>query len=375
MFAGWVRSASAEADLAAEIKQRVAELAVAGRNRIGREAIVAAEFLNTFYKARGYRPAWREPANFSDLRNQILESRRDGLDIDDFHAHALGFGGLDFWPPAMTDAERDILKSSALVNLLYQLYFGKVTPESLDPHWNLKRQAPLPLGDAARAISTALDSRAVKALIAQARGDDPAYTRLRNTLAAYRAIAERGGWPIVPAGAVIKPGMKDPRIAIVRRRLTATGDYVAKGLPLDDTYDPALVDAVMVFQRRHGIDVDGIIGPAVIGAMAATAQQRVDQIRVNLERARWIARTLRRKQDLVVVKLRVIICSPCSMENWLGRQMSLPASPITRHRSLPIAFATSSSIRHGPYREGFCATKFSPRCARIRVIWRPKVMT
>ena len=293
----------AQDGLQAAIKLRLAAIERPGGNKIARDAIVAGSFLKAFYEARDHQPAWREPANFSELRQQILAARNDGLSLHDFHAHALGFGGLDFWPPAMTAAERDILKTSALVNLLYQLYFGKVSPERLDPHWNLKRQSPFPLENAVRTISIALETGQLSTLIAQARGDDPGYLKLRSALQSYRAIAERGGWSKVPAGGVLKPSMTDPRVPVIRQRLAATGDYKGRVEASFEVYDEALVAAAKAFQKRHGIDIDGIVGPAMTRAMNVTAKQRVDQIRVNLERARWGARTLRREKDLVVVNI------------------------------------------------------------------------
>ncbi|MEM7751083.1 MAG: peptidoglycan-binding protein, partial [Pseudomonadota bacterium] len=253
----WLSSPTvAQDDLPSAIQQRLVGLSKPGGNTIARDAVVAVNFLSAFYEARGYQPAWRNADNFAELRREILGSRNDGLRLHDFHAHALGFGGLDFWPPAMTPAERDILKTSALVNLLYQLYFGKVSPERLDPHWNLKRQAQLPLENAVRTISIALETGALPALVTQARGNDPGYLKLRKALQSYRAIAEGGGWSNVPAGPALKPGMTDPRVPVIRRRLAATGDYQGGTQASLETYDELLVEAVKAFQKRHGIDID-----------------------------------------------------------------------------------------------------------------------
>ena len=46
--------------------------------------------------------------------------------------------------------------------------------------------------------------------------------------------------------------------------------------------------AVKRFQARHGLKIDGIIGPKTREAMNVTAKQRVNQIKVNLERYRWL---------------------------------------------------------------------------------------
>lgn len=303
IIGGSVSTVSAQENETWNIKVRLQELAKPKANKIAGRPVVALDFITSFYKHQDYQPAWSNPANFDDVQREILEAKNDGLDVDDFHAHTLGFGGLDFWPPAMTPTDRDILQTSALINLLYQLYFGKVNPERLDPHWNLKRQAPLPIEDAIRTIAAALETQTVPALVAKARGSGPGYLKLRETLKTYRGIAERGGWPSIPSGPVLKPGIEDPRIPAIRQRLAVTGEYQGDVITQTNAYEPTLVNAVKSFQQRHGIDIDGIIGPAVTRAMNVTAKQRVNQLRVNLERARWASRALRRQEDLVVVNI------------------------------------------------------------------------
>jgi murein L,D-transpeptidase YcbB/YkuD len=55
-----------------------------------------------------------------------------------------------------------------------------------------------------------------------------------------------------------------------------------------DLYDPELAAAVMRFQERHELDVDGAVGPATRAALSVSVEERIDQIRVNLERQRWV---------------------------------------------------------------------------------------
>ena len=110
----------------------------------------------------------------------------------------------------------------------------------------------------------------------------------------------------LPRHAAPAPGLPPARRVgdcLCAQRLAATGDYSGNVQAPDELYDDALVEAVKAFQKRHGIDIDGIVGPAMTRAMNVTAKQRVDQIRVNMERARWGARTLRKQKDLVVVNI------------------------------------------------------------------------
>jgi len=77
----------------------------------------------------------------------------------------------------------------------------------------------------------------------------------------------------------------------LRERLAATGDLPAQlASNASPVYDPKTVEAVRLFQDRHGLKADGAIRSEVIEAMNVPVEQRVDQIRVNLERCRWVLR-------------------------------------------------------------------------------------
>ena len=55
-----------------------------------------------------------------------------------------------------------------------------------------------------------------------------------------------------------------------------------------DYFTPVLEAAVKEFQQRHGLDTDGIVGKQTLGSMNVSTKDRIDQIRVNLERGRWV---------------------------------------------------------------------------------------
>jgi murein L,D-transpeptidase YcbB/YkuD len=112
---------------------------------------------------------------------------------------------------------------------------------------------------------------------------------MRDGLARYRAIAASGGWPTVAEGPTLRPGDTDSRIQAMGRRLAVTGDLSDSALSaISDRYSPELEQAVRRFQARHGLDVDGVVGPGTLRAMNVSAAQRVRQLEINLERARWV---------------------------------------------------------------------------------------
>src|SRR5690606_3534256 len=53
-------------------------------------------------------------------------------------------------------------------------------------------------------------------------------------------------------------------------------------------FDPALVEALQRFQARHGLDADGVLGPATWRALATPMGARVRQIERTLEHWRTL---------------------------------------------------------------------------------------
>jgi murein L,D-transpeptidase YcbB/YkuD len=115
------------------------------------------------------------------------------------------------------------------------------------------------------------------------------YRRLREALAVYRAIAQHGEWPQQLEGILLRPGDPAPAEAIrrLRTRLVATGDLDQRAMT-NGRYSVALIDAVRRFQRRHGLLVDGVVGPDTIRAMNVPPYRRAQQIAANMDRWRQL---------------------------------------------------------------------------------------
>ena len=138
-------------------------------------------------------------------------------------------------------------------------------------------------------LSDAIKAGDIGRLFDRMRPQNLRYVWLRSALKRYRAYAAAGGWAAVPVGATLKPGQNDTRVAELRKRLAVTGDLTAAPAPADpNVFDADVVAAVERFQTRHGLDVDGAVGPATLAALNVPVERRIDQIRVNLERQRWI---------------------------------------------------------------------------------------
>lgn len=126
--------------------------------------------------------------------------------------------------------------------------------------------------------------------------------RLQKELQRHRALANTGGWPRVPDGPTIRPDAEDPRLATLARRLAVSGDLLDIGASISTfEYNELLQDAVRRFQIRHGLEVDGLVGRKTLRALNVSIEQRIDQIRVNLERARRLSDG--QSDDFIVVNV------------------------------------------------------------------------
>ena len=241
--------------------------------------------LRQIYQGRAFRPFWVSGGGASLRLSSVLDRLRgaaeDGLDPSAYGAEAIAARMSATSPESR--AELDLLVTGGLFRYARDIRFGRVPTEVADANYH---QAP-PSGDVARLIQEIVGAPDIVASLAALPPRDPRYARLKSALVVYRAIEARGGWPLVQAGPTLKPGMSDPRVGTLRRRLAATGDVT--GNRAGDSYDAALERAVRRFQRRHGLLEDGVVGRHTLEAFNLPVAARIRQIILNLERRRWLA--------------------------------------------------------------------------------------
>lgn len=298
-----------------QLRQRLeARNRTPGPIRVGDEPIRAESTLVRFYEDRTYQPAWTNDEGLlpqaDSLRAALQRTDRHGLSPADYHTEALDQLFTTF--NASREAERrgnaallasiDLALTDAFVVYGLHLLRGHVDPLSIEPQWTATPRR----ADLVRALNRALQTADVEGVLESLAPPSPDYRGLQRAYAIYRRIDATGGWPSLPEGETIDPGAHDRRVPILRARLLATSDLAPDGPPARDsvgsvTYDSLLVDAVRTFQRRHGLADDGVIGTKTREALNVSAAERLRQIRVNLERRRWLPDDLGARHVLVNV--------------------------------------------------------------------------
>lgn len=264
---------------------------------VGGVKLSTPDFIARLYELRQFRPVWDTDQRRTELSVQLSEALLQGFRPEDFQVDDLTrLAAIADAGGPQDIATFDIAATEAAARLLHHLYFGKVNPAKLDAAWGFDRAfAP---GDPASIVHQYLEVASFEALIDDFELAHPAYLRMQQGLSRLVDLAERGGWPLVPEGATLKPGMEDERLPFLRQRLAISGDFDGpQGGGF--VYDPAVEAAVKVFQRRHGLEPDGIIGPRTYRALNRTIEDRINQMRVSLERARWTLRDLGAEYVLV----------------------------------------------------------------------------
>ncbi|MCP5229974.1 L,D-transpeptidase family protein [Accumulibacter sp.] len=287
---------------AAELPRLIEQALYASDGDAGAGNSTEAAVIRLFYYDRGYRPVWTGNAHSSELITAIEASREHGLTPSDFHVDALRkavAGGDD--PQAIV--RRELLLTDALAQLVRQLQYGKIDPGMLYSTWNF---SPLPdVRERAQALEALFEAGSLSTALATLTPQDADYRGLQKALLRFSALAAKGGWGSVPDGPTLRPGERDPRVRSLRARLQAEGWLAADGRAASRSdaarYDKALAAAVKRFQSAHGLAADGAVGTGTLAALNVSAAERAAQIRVNLERWRWVARDL--TADLLLVDI------------------------------------------------------------------------
>ena len=174
----------------------------------------------------------------------------------------------------------------------------------------------------------------------------PQARQLENKIKEFEQLAQAGGYIKLPKFRVLKEGSKSENVKLLRQRLLQSNDLVSNecevtiqtenlvtntivkqtNIPHDfqenieeenkdiiendcySIFDKNVKEAVISFQKNHGLVPDGIVGGQTRKALNMSVEKKIVKMRLNLERMRWMPRTLGKKFLLVNIpeyKLRM----------------------------------------------------------------------
>lgn len=265
--------------------------------------------LKPHYDAEADRLLWFDgdrPGPLVDVTLGTLAAAADyGLAAGDYDAAPLAEQWKALKSGGGSGPERahfDLALSVGAARMMKAVHVGRVDPATMLWGYDVTAKQL----DLTKALTDARQGRGLADVLEALQPPFPHYRRARRMAAIYRGLAKAGEPPAVPELArgvrKIEPGTAWAGVAPLAARLQRFGDLPADAaIPEADplTYGGAVVDAVKRFQRRHGLETDGAIGPGTIRMLNVSLADRIRQIELSMERMRWLP-TLSDKPNVFV---------------------------------------------------------------------------
>jgi murein L,D-transpeptidase YcbB/YkuD len=260
-----------------------------------------------FYDESGDRLGWSRGGKPTPQAIETIgileEADQKGLDSRDYDAVK--------WPERMKALERpggstesalvkfDVALTVSAIRYGTDLHLGKVDPKILHKDFDPEREKH----NAGEFLWKSLvGARSVKDALAPIEPPYPGYQRTLAALQKYMRLAkEELPDPLPQVKKPIAPGQEYEGTGKLVRRLQFLGDLPAS-LPVPEnsqSYSGDVVEGVKRFQMRHGLEAAGKLGPQTITELNGPMNERVEALRLTLERWRWLPDNFRQPPILV----------------------------------------------------------------------------
>lgn len=273
---------------------------------------------------------WATPARSHAFIKLIASLDADGIDLRQL-------GPLP-GPHPSSDAQHDVVATRTVLRAAHILASGAIDATAV-PGWSLDR----PSVRVAARISAAVRGDMLAALFDELRPSHDGYARLRRAYTHYRRLATETWPPFGTAGPRIVE-RDDERVPEITRRLALLGDL---GTPMPAAEIP--VSAVQAFQKRHGLEPDGRVGPATLAQLSVSPAARAEQIAINLEYWRLLPRTWPQRHIIVnsaAAELDIIVdAAPTYRTRVIVGDADHP-TPVTTANISAVTFNPPWSVPH-----------------------------
>ena len=275
-----------QADSVSPVQQALSQLPQACPSLAARVNGPAQQLLQSFYQGQQEQPVWVDSQRLGALQTALAQLADDGLDPANYPL------------PAPRDLCADIEISQQYLQALQDLHYGRLPQAKFEPVWHANE---VPQDRQAWTLAVAGPGlQDVPRAFAQARPQSELYQNLRRVYARQRQ-QPLPQWQPLAGGPLLRPGMQDARVPELARRLVSEGYLSHMPATVDHHYSNELAAAVKSFQLDHSLQADAVIGAGTLKELNISPQERREQLRINLERFRWIAQDLEPNSLLVNV--------------------------------------------------------------------------
>lgn len=255
--------------------------------------------MEQFYQDRNYELAWFRSNQLKPQADKLMQAieraHQEGLDPENYRVKDLRamYESFDRLSPSdrrkmEKQQEIDFALTASYFNYASDFYKGATDPHgTASIEWEVKRNK-IKLN---KALETILKERESTYPYYEFEALHNGYLKLRGALVKFRAMQERGGWPKVDDGGIVRLNDTAEVVVALRERLMP-----AHQVNIQDSsnyvYDREVEAVVKAFQRQNGLAVDGVVGPQTYKILNVSVDERIDQIILNMERWRWLPKRL-----------------------------------------------------------------------------------
>ena len=237
--------------------------------------------VDAFYSGRNYAPLWitdgKANARAKAAIAYLGQVAADGLDPSDYPVP--NFDSLTD-PNALAEAEINL--TASVVKYAHHAQIGRVHWSRVSGDISYEQSAP----DPSEVLSALAGSNDVGEALDAYEPHAAGYLALKAKLAEIRAGERDAEKAQIPNGPLLKIGMQDERVPLLRSRLDVADDG-------STTYDKVLADAVKKFQQAHRLKSTGALDATTVEALNGREPDRqTDIIIANMERWRWMPHDL-----------------------------------------------------------------------------------
>lgn len=263
--------------------------------------------ITEFYRSNGYCLAWTAGSQPTPQALAMIGALE--------HADAKGLTPADYDGPRWASrvaalqapnqptesqlAQFDVALTVSAMRYISDLHFGRIDPSSFHSGFDIERRK----FDLAHFLTKRIiDSPSIQPALEEIEPTFPIYHRALDALHKYQALArEYPGLRLSVPRETVDPGDSYNALPQLAHLLHLLGDLPPEANipPTGTIYQGSLVDAIKHFQGRHGLDPDGRIGPRTFRALNTPLAHRVLQLRLLLERIRWLPHKFQRPPIVV----------------------------------------------------------------------------
>jgi murein L,D-transpeptidase YcbB/YkuD len=280
--------------------------------------------LTNFYRPTGYALAWvrggAPTPQALELISILQAADWEGLRAEDYDASrwADRLRVLKGPHEGADEARFDAALSVCIMRYVSDVHIGRINPQNLGFEFNVSDKK-LDLSHFVR--ERLVNGSDLRAEVAEIGPPFPGYRRLRAALQHYMELEKMGdGEKVLDVGSV-SPGGRYEGVAGLTSRLRLLGDLPENvTIPPDSkVYEGPLVDAVKHFQGRVALPQTGELDYKTVVAMNVPLSDRIEQMRLGLERYRWLPYKF--KQPPIVINVPEFRLYAFKEGNQLGLTM------------------------------------------------------